>query len=212
MDREGGNKEKLRKCRKWISLHFLILSPFPLHFLILSPFSRSQADAICATLAQNKPEKSKALSPTNNFNIYKHVFISSSSESGSSTASLSTSAPSTSSRVLTISLSTLIRIGLHALSFGRSFFLMFPSSKTSKCTLKKVKTIASVCWLCSSIPFWQDCVQKLQKNEEKKLFPALCWDIKYICWLNTRPSANDGSTSVWGVLDVFKHPILTRLD
>ena len=49
-------------------------------------------------------------------------------------------------------------------------------------------------------------------REEKKLFPALCWDIKYICWLNTRPSANDGSTSVWGVLDVFKHPILTRLD
>ena len=45
MDREGGNKEKMRKCREWISLHFLILSPvplhsFPLHFLILSPFSR----------------------------------------------------------------------------------------------------------------------------------------------------------------------------
>ena len=29
MDREGGNKEKMRKCRKWISLHFLILSLFP---------------------------------------------------------------------------------------------------------------------------------------------------------------------------------------
>ena len=38
----------MRKCREWISLHFLILSPFhfhflilslfPLHFLILSPF------------------------------------------------------------------------------------------------------------------------------------------------------------------------------
>ena len=34
--------------REWISLHFLILSPFPLHFLILSPFSRSHA----ATLPQ----------------------------------------------------------------------------------------------------------------------------------------------------------------
>ena len=28
MDREGGNKERMRKCREWISLHFLILSPF----------------------------------------------------------------------------------------------------------------------------------------------------------------------------------------
>ena len=53
MDREGGYKEKIRKCREWISLHFLILSPFlfhflilspfPLHFLILAPFSRSPA-------------------------------------------------------------------------------------------------------------------------------------------------------------------------
>ena len=43
MDREGGNKEKMRKCREWTSLHFLILSPFPLHFLILSPFLRSPA-------------------------------------------------------------------------------------------------------------------------------------------------------------------------
>ena len=48
MDREGGNKEKITKCREWISLHFLILSPFPLHFLILSPFSHSPA----ARLAQ----------------------------------------------------------------------------------------------------------------------------------------------------------------
>ena len=38
MDREGGNKEKLAKCREWISLHFLILFPFPPQFLILSPF------------------------------------------------------------------------------------------------------------------------------------------------------------------------------
>ena len=43
MEREGGNKEKMRKCREQISLHFLILSPFPLHFLILSPFPHSQA-------------------------------------------------------------------------------------------------------------------------------------------------------------------------
>ena len=48
MDREGGNKEKMRKCGECISLHFLILSIFPLHFLILSPFSHSQA----ARLAQ----------------------------------------------------------------------------------------------------------------------------------------------------------------
>ena len=43
MDREGGNKENMRKCREWISLHFLILSPFPLYFLNLSPFFRSRA-------------------------------------------------------------------------------------------------------------------------------------------------------------------------
>ena len=30
----------MRKCREWISLHFLILSPVPLHFLILFPFPR----------------------------------------------------------------------------------------------------------------------------------------------------------------------------
>ena len=48
IDKEGGNKEKMRKCREWVSLHspcslnFLILSPFPLDFLILSPFSRNQ--------------------------------------------------------------------------------------------------------------------------------------------------------------------------
>ena len=28
MDKEGGNKERMRKCREWISLHSLILSPF----------------------------------------------------------------------------------------------------------------------------------------------------------------------------------------
>ena len=33
----------MRKCRELISLHFLLLSPFPLHFLILSPLIRSQA-------------------------------------------------------------------------------------------------------------------------------------------------------------------------
>ena len=49
----GRNKERMRKCRVWISLHFLILppfphslsisSPFPLHFLIFSSFPRSPA-------------------------------------------------------------------------------------------------------------------------------------------------------------------------
>ena len=43
-------REKMRKSREWISLHFLILSPFPLHFLILSPFSRSQAASSYADL------------------------------------------------------------------------------------------------------------------------------------------------------------------
>ena len=35
------------------------------------------------------------------------------------------------------------------------------------------------------------CSKDTKKNEEKKLFSALCWDI---CWLNTRPLANDGSS------------------
>ena len=43
MEKEWGNGEKMRECREWISLHFLILSPLPLHFCILSPFSHSQA-------------------------------------------------------------------------------------------------------------------------------------------------------------------------
>ena len=38
MDRERGNREKMRKCREWISLHFLNLSPF-LHSLSISSFS-----------------------------------------------------------------------------------------------------------------------------------------------------------------------------
>ena len=33
MDREGGNKEKMRKCTEWISLHFLFIFLFSLHFL-----------------------------------------------------------------------------------------------------------------------------------------------------------------------------------
>ena len=48
MEKEGGNREIMRKCKESISLHFLILSPF----------SRSQDAkmagrqdaAICATL------------------------------------------------------------------------------------------------------------------------------------------------------------------
>ena len=39
VDSEGGNKEKMRKCRKWISLHFLTLSLFPLHFLFILSLS-----------------------------------------------------------------------------------------------------------------------------------------------------------------------------
>ena len=40
---EGGNKEKIRKYREWISLHFLILSPFSislfsLHFIFIFSF------------------------------------------------------------------------------------------------------------------------------------------------------------------------------
>ena len=43
MEKEGGNRERMRKCRESISLHFLIFSPFPPHFLILPPFPRSPA-------------------------------------------------------------------------------------------------------------------------------------------------------------------------
>ena len=59
MASEGGNKEKMRKCREWISLHFLMISPFPHYLSISSSFSHSlsifsqpgcQADTICATL------------------------------------------------------------------------------------------------------------------------------------------------------------------
>ena len=35
----GGNKEKMGKCEERISLHFLILSSFPLHFLFSSSHS-----------------------------------------------------------------------------------------------------------------------------------------------------------------------------
>ena len=43
MEKEGGNRERMRKCRESISLHFLIFSPFSPHFLILSPFPCSPA-------------------------------------------------------------------------------------------------------------------------------------------------------------------------
>ena len=52
MDREGGNKEKMRKCRKWISLHFLILSPFPHSRSISSPFPHCITYPACALRAQ----------------------------------------------------------------------------------------------------------------------------------------------------------------
>ena len=38
-EREGGNEEKIRKCREWISLHFLSSSSFSLHFLSIFSFS-----------------------------------------------------------------------------------------------------------------------------------------------------------------------------
>ena len=41
MDREGGNKEKMRKCTEQISLHFCILSPFPHSLSISSLFPHS---------------------------------------------------------------------------------------------------------------------------------------------------------------------------
>ena len=46
IDREGWNKEKLRKCREWISLHFLILSLFP-------PSLSISYIKICHILSQN---------------------------------------------------------------------------------------------------------------------------------------------------------------
>ena len=41
MDWDGGNKEKMRKCREWISLYFLVLSPFSHPLSISSPFPHS---------------------------------------------------------------------------------------------------------------------------------------------------------------------------
>ena len=32
MEKEGGNEERMRKCRKSITLHFLLISSFSLHF------------------------------------------------------------------------------------------------------------------------------------------------------------------------------------
>ena len=53
MDREGGNKEKMRKCREWISLHFphslSISFPFPPSPSIFSQ-PGCQAATSCATL------------------------------------------------------------------------------------------------------------------------------------------------------------------
>ena len=33
MEKEGGNEERMRKCRNSIALHFLLISSFSLHFL-----------------------------------------------------------------------------------------------------------------------------------------------------------------------------------
>ena len=83
MDREGGKKEKMRKSKEWISLHFSILSPF-LHYLsISSPFPHSlsisssfshslsifslpgcQAAASCATLVPFAKSQEKCLKGT----------------------------------------------------------------------------------------------------------------------------------------------------
>ena len=63
MDREGGNTERMRECREWISL--LILSQFPLHFLIHSPVSHSQAARLaklvqpCFCLMDQSKKKAK---------------------------------------------------------------------------------------------------------------------------------------------------------
>ena len=63
MDREGGNKVKMRKCREWVSFHFLIFSPFPPSLSISSSFSHSlsifskpgcQAATSCSTLLHRK--------------------------------------------------------------------------------------------------------------------------------------------------------------
>ena len=60
MEKEGGNRERMRKCRESISLHFLIFSPFPHSLSIASSFyqslsiSCSQAATTCATLSQHR--------------------------------------------------------------------------------------------------------------------------------------------------------------
>ena len=70
MDREGGNKEKIRKCRERISLDFLILSPFPLHFLIISPFSHSPLPGwhnLCSPVTRYHPKYTPPIKKFGNF-------------------------------------------------------------------------------------------------------------------------------------------------
>ena len=50
MDREGRNKVKMRKCREWISLHFLFIFLFSLHFLAAR---QPQVVQPCTNASQN---------------------------------------------------------------------------------------------------------------------------------------------------------------
>ena len=65
MDREGGNKEKMRKCREWISLHFLISSPILHSLSTSSSFSHSLSIFLqpgCHNLCN--PDDNNILAPT----------------------------------------------------------------------------------------------------------------------------------------------------
>ena len=86
MEKEGGNRERIRKCRESISLHFLIFSPFPhslsisspfpLHFLILSSFPRSPAARLqrfvqpCQTLTK---DQKLSMDCDDNFHDFRHI-------------------------------------------------------------------------------------------------------------------------------------------
>ena len=60
MEKEGGNRERMRKCRESISLHFLIFSPFP-HSLSIS----SQPGCKAATIRAALPRHNILSRPTN---------------------------------------------------------------------------------------------------------------------------------------------------
>ena len=81
MDREGGNKERMKRCREWISLHFLILqisiSYSFSHFLSIFSQPGCQAAASCATLIKTVNHKVTMIFPEYFlFSIYSFLNLS----------------------------------------------------------------------------------------------------------------------------------------